>query len=164
MTKNLEDESGEEEEDNQVDNSSASKQVAIDGINILHSNSKHGVTLFSTALMEEMSKKASKGERYMEEDSAGRKESDSSEENEWQEEEKEESYLTANMIMATTQLHLGSNDEESNFQENDIIIRSDDLDLSLQDYASNAQEVLSGEFNAAYIKKYANPKTFLHAL
>jgi hypothetical protein len=43
-------------------------------------------------------------------------------------------------------------------------IRSDDLDLNLQDYASDAQKVSSGEFDAAYIKKYANPKTFLHAL
>ena len=43
-------------------------------------------------------------------------------------------------------------------------IRSYDLDLNLQDYMSNAQEVSSGEFNAAQVKKYANPKTFLHAL
>ncbi len=75
-------------------------------------------------------KKASKGERYMEEDSSGREESDSSKENKWQEEEKEESYLTAKMNMATTQLHLGSDDEGSNFQENDISIYSDNLDLS----------------------------------
>ncbi len=66
--------------------------------------------------------------------------------------------------MATAQLHLGSNDEGSYFQENDIIIRSDDLDWNLQDYASDAQEVLSGEFDAAYVKKYANLKTFLHTL
>jgi hypothetical protein len=65
--------------------------------------------------MEEMSKQASKGERDMGVDSAGREESDSSEENKWQEEEKEEAYLTANMIMATAQLHLGSDDEGSNF-------------------------------------------------
>ncbi len=68
------------------------------------------------------------------------------------------------MKTATAQLHLGSDDEGSNFQENGISIRSDNLDLNLQDYASDAQEVLSGEFNAAYIKKYANSKTFLHAL
>ncbi len=43
-------------------------------------------------------------------------------------------------------------------------ICSEDLDLNSQDYSSNAQEVLSGEFNAAYVKKYANPKTFLRAL
>ena len=70
----------------------------------------------------------------------------------------------ANMNMATAQLHLGSNDEGSNFQENIMSIRSDDLDLNLQDYASNAQEVSSGEFNAAHVKKYANPKIFLQAL
>ena len=114
--------------------------------------------------MEETSKQASEGERDMGVDSAGREESDSSKENEWQEEEKEEAYLTANMNMATAQLHLGSDDEGSDFQENDMIIRSDDSDLNLQDYANNAQEVLSGEFNAAHVKKYANPKTFLHAL
>ena len=43
-------------------------------------------------------------------------------------------------------------------------VPSDDLDLNLQDYASNAQEVSLGEFDAAYIKKYANPKSFLRAL
>ncbi len=101
VTKDSEDKSGKEEEDDKADGSSASKQVAIDGMDILHSNSKHGMTLFSTALMEETSEKASKGERYMEKDSAGREESDSSKENKWQEEEKEKSYLTAKMNMAT---------------------------------------------------------------
>ncbi len=43
-------------------------------------------------------------------------------------------------------------------------IRSNDLDLNLQDYANNAQEVSSGKFDVAFTKKYANPKTFLHAL
>ncbi len=164
VTKDSEDKSGKEDESKEADGSSVSKQVAIDGMDILHSNGKHGAMLFSTALIEEMSKKASKGERYIGVDSAGREESDSSEENVWQEEEKEESYLTAKMNMATAQLHLGSNDEGSDFQENIMSIRSDNLDLNLQDYASDAQEVLSGEFNAAYVKKYANPKTFLHAL
>ncbi len=68
------------------------------------------------------------------------------------------------MNMATAQLYLGSNDKGSDFQENDMSIRSEDLDLNLLNYESNAQEVLSGEFNAAYVKKYVNPKTFLHAL
>jgi hypothetical protein len=43
-------------------------------------------------------------------------------------------------------------------------IRSCGLDLTLQDYVSDAQEVSSGEFDAAFIKKYANLKSFLHAL
>jgi hypothetical protein len=43
-------------------------------------------------------------------------------------------------------------------------IRSSNLDLTLQDYASNTQEVSLGEFDAAFTKKYANPKSFLHAL
>jgi hypothetical protein len=43
-------------------------------------------------------------------------------------------------------------------------ICSNNLDLNLQDYGNDAQEVLLGEFDAAFTKKYANPKTFLHAL
>jgi hypothetical protein len=43
-------------------------------------------------------------------------------------------------------------------------IHSGDLDLNLQDYANNTQEVSLGKFDAAFTKKYANPKTFLHAL
>jgi hypothetical protein len=65
---------------------------------------------------------------------------------------------------AAAQLHLGSNEEGSNYSEDNMSIHSDDLDLNLQDYASNAQEVSSGKFNAAFTKKYANPKSFLHAL
>jgi hypothetical protein len=76
----------------------------------------------------------------------------------------EESYLTAKTNTATTQLNLGSNDKGSNFQENNQSVCSDDLDLHPQYYASNAQEVLLGEFNALYVKMYTNPKTFLHAL
>jgi hypothetical protein len=78
VTKDSEDESGKEEEGKEVDGSSTSKHVASDGMDILHSNGKHRATLFSTALMEETNKKASKGERYMGADSAGREESDSS--------------------------------------------------------------------------------------
>jgi hypothetical protein len=43
-------------------------------------------------------------------------------------------------------------------------IHSSDLNLTLQDYVSNAQEVSLGKFDAAFTKKYANPKSFLHAL
>ncbi len=43
-------------------------------------------------------------------------------------------------------------------------VRSYDLDLSLDEYKSNAQEVSSGEFDAIHSKKYANPTTFRHAL
>jgi hypothetical protein len=32
-------------------------------------------------------------------------------------------------------------------------IRSNDLDLNLQDYANNAQEVLLSKFDAAFTKK-----------
>jgi hypothetical protein len=43
-------------------------------------------------------------------------------------------------------------------------ICSDYLDLNLHNYANKAQEVLLGKFDAAFTKKYTNPKTFLHAL
>jgi hypothetical protein len=95
---------------------------------------------------------------------AGGEESDSSKEKEWQDEEKEESYLTSKMNTATTQLNLNSDDKGSDFQENNVSVQSNNLDLHLQDYASNAQEVSSGEFDASYVKKYANPKNFLRAL
>jgi hypothetical protein len=72
------------------------------------------------------------------------------------------SYLTAKTNMATAQLNLDFDDKGSGFQENGMSVWSDELDLHLQDYASDAQEVLLGEFDAAYVKKYANPKTFLH--
>jgi hypothetical protein len=70
----------------------------------------------------------------------------------------------AKMNTATAQLNLDSNDKGSDFQENNMSVQSNNLDLHLQDYASDAQEVSLGEYDAAYVKKYANPKTFLHAL
>ncbi len=161
MTKDSEDESGKEEEGKEANSSSASKQVAIDGMDILHSNANTG-RCYSKP--HQWRKQVKRQARVRHGSGLRWERSDSSEENKWQEEEKEESYLTAKVNMATTQLHLGSDDEGSNFQENNMSIRSDDLDLNLQDYASNAQEVLSGEFDAAYTKKYANPKNFLHAL
>jgi hypothetical protein len=133
-------------------------------MDILHSDGKHGAMLFATASMEETSELASKGKGDMEEDSASSKKSVSTEEKEWQEEEKETSYLTAKMNVATAQLHLGSNEEGSNYQEDNMSIHSGNLNLTLQDYAGNAQEVSSGKFDAAFTKKYVNPKSFLHAL
>jgi hypothetical protein len=74
----------------------------------------------------------------MEEDSAGSKKSESPKENEWQEEDKT-FHLTAKVTnVASAQLHLGSDEEGSNFQEDNMSIRSDDLDLNLQDYTNNA--------------------------
>ena len=43
-------------------------------------------------------------------------------------------------------------------------IRSHDLDLSLDEYERDAQEVSSGELDATHSKKYLNPTTFGHAL
>ena len=80
--------------------------------------------------MAEMSKQASKDENNMEEDSAEGVESKSTNEAKWQEEDKEESHLTAKMNKATALLHLRSNDEGSNVQESNISIRSNDLDLN----------------------------------
>ncbi len=51
----------------------------------------------------------------MEEDSAGSEKSESTKEKEWQEEENETSHLTVKMNVATAQLHLGSDEEGSNF-------------------------------------------------
>ncbi len=54
--------------------------------------------------------------------------------------------------------------EDSDFQESDMSVRSHDLDLSLDEYKSNAQEVSSGEFDATHSKKYINPTTLRHVL
>ncbi len=84
MTKDLNDESDKEKGDKEADGKSNSKQVTIDGMDILHSNGKHRAMLFSTASMEERSAQAKKegsaGVKTME----GVEESDSSKEKEWQ--------------------------------------------------------------------------------
>jgi hypothetical protein len=146
-----------EEDDAEMEGGSGKNEVGINGMDILHSDGKHGVMLFATASMKETSELASKSEGDMEEDSAISEKSESIKEKEWQEEEKEASYLTAKMNVATARLHLGSNEEGSNYQEDDMSIRSGDLDLTLQDYVSDTQEVSWVEFDAAFTKKYANP-------
>jgi hypothetical protein len=86
--------------------------------------------LFSTASMEETNAQASKDKEKMEEDFAEAEKSTSTEEYEWQDEEKEENYLMAKMNEATAQINLGLEVEEgSDFQENNMSIRSGDLDL-----------------------------------
>ncbi len=164
VTKDSEDKSDEEENDAEVEGGTGKHKVAINGMDILHNDGMHGAMLLTTASMEETSEQESKGEGDMDKDSASSEKSESTKEEEWQEEEKEASCFTARMNVAITHLHLGSNKEGSNYREDDMSICSDDLDLNLQDYASNAQEVSSGEFNEAFTKKYANPKSFLHAL
>ena len=114
-TKDSADNSDEEADDAEGDNSSGINKVAIVRMDILHSNGNQGAMLLTMASMEEMNKQACKGEGNMEEDSAGSKKSESTEENEWQEEEKETSHLTEKMNVATAQLHLSSNEEGSNF-------------------------------------------------
>jgi hypothetical protein len=71
------------------------------------------------------------------------------------------------MKKATTLLQLDSEEEASNdsdFEEDDLSVRSDDLDLQLSDYDGDAQEVSSGKFDARHVKKYATPETFKHVL
>ncbi len=69
-----------------MDGSSNSKQVTIDGMDILHSDGKHKAMLFSTALKEKRSKQVKKeestGEKNMEEVSVRGEESESSKEEE----------------------------------------------------------------------------------
>jgi hypothetical protein len=115
VTKDSEDNLDKEEEDAETDGGSGKNEVMINGIDILHSDGKHGAMLFATASMEETSELVSKGEGDMEEDSASSEKSESTEEKEWQEEEKEASYLTAKMNVATARLHLGSNEEGSDY-------------------------------------------------
>ncbi len=164
FTKDSEDKLDKEEDDAEVDGVTSKHEVAIDGMDILRNNGTHGAMLLTTASMEETSEQESKGKGDMDEDSASNEKSESTEEEEWQEEEKEASCLTARMNVTTAQLQLGSDEEGSNYCKDDMSICSDDLNLNLQDYASDVQEVSSGEFNAAFTKKYANPKSFLHAL
>ncbi len=87
----------------------------------------------------------------------------STEENKWHKERREASTLQANMNTATVQLQVESK-ESSKFLESDMSVPSRDLDLSLDEYKSDTQEVSSGEFNAIHSKKYVNPTTFWHAL
>jgi hypothetical protein len=114
VTKDSEDNLDEEADDAEADDSSGLNEVAIIGMDILHSNGNQGEMLLTMASMEETNKQASKGEGNMEEDSAGSKKLESTEENKWQEEEKETSHLNAKMNVATAQLHIGSDEEGSN--------------------------------------------------
>jgi hypothetical protein len=70
-------------------------------------------------------------------------------------------------VKATTFLQLESDEEASDgsdFREDDLSIHSSNLKLNLSDYEDAADEVSSGEFDANYVMKYANPRTFLHTL
>ncbi len=99
----------------------------------------------------------------MEEDQSAEDRSGSTEENEWHKEGREASTLQANMNTVTVQLQV-ENEEGSKFLESDMIVPSHDLDLSLDEYKGDAQEVSSGEFDAIHSKRYVNPMTFRHAL
>jgi hypothetical protein len=71
------------------------------------------------------------------------------------------------MKKATTCLQLDSEEEASDgspFTEDGLSVRSNNLDLQLSNYNSEAQEVSSGEFDARHVKKYATPEMFKHVL
>jgi hypothetical protein len=164
VTNDSKDRSDDDDED--TNGGSENKQVAIDGMDIVTGNDWQGAMLFSTASMEEESARASKEERNMEEDSKAGTTSKSTDSS-----SKEDtigvSCLTARMEKATTSLQLDSEEEASKgnpFSEDDLSVRSGDLNLQLSDYDSDAQEVSSGEFDARHVKKYATPESFKHVL
>jgi hypothetical protein len=135
-------------------------------MDIVTGNDRQGAMLFSTASMEEESARASKVERNMEEDSKAGTTSESADSSR-KEDAIEVLRLTARMKKATTSLQLDSEEEASkgsSFLEDDLSIRSGDLDLQLSDYNSDAQEVSSGKFDARHVKKYATPELFKHVL
>ncbi len=135
-------------------------------MDIVMGNDGQGAMLFSTASMEEESAQASKEERNMEEDSKARTMSGSADSSR-KEDAIEVLRLTARMKKATTSLQLDSEEEASkgsSFSEDDLSIRSGNLDLQLSGYDSDAQEVSSGEFDARHVKEYATPKLFKHVL
>ncbi len=149
-----------------TDGGSDSKKVAIDRMNIVKGNDGQGAMLFLTASMEEESAHASKEGSNMEEDPEAGAQLESKDSS-WKEGAKEVSHLMAKMKKATTLLQLDSDKEVSDgsdFREDDLSVTSSNLDLNLSDYGDAANEVSSGEFDANYVKKYANPKTFLHTL
>ncbi len=71
------------------------------------------------------------------------------------------------MNYATTLLQLHLDDKEgsnnSNFTDNDMSVRSEDLDINQTNY-KRASKVSSGVFNAEYNKKYKDPMNFLQLL
>jgi hypothetical protein len=135
-------------------------------MDIVTGNDGQGAMLFLTASTEEGSARASTEERNMEEDSKAGTTSESADSLS-KEDVLEVSRLTARMEKATASLQLGSEEEASegsSFSEDDLSVRSGDLDLRLLDYNSDAQEVSSGKFDARHVKKYANPESFKHVL
>jgi hypothetical protein len=100
VTKESDDVLDREEGDDVEEGNSNHQQVAIDGMDIVWGKGK-GAMLFSTAWMEETSAQASKDKEKMEEDVAEAEKSTSTKEHKWQDEEKEEAYLTAKKNKAT---------------------------------------------------------------
>ena len=143
----------------------ALSEEAFDGMDIVEGGAAQAAMLFSRGSMEEASLGASKEGGDME---AGMEESSApSDDSTWKDDIRDVSSLTAKMKMATYLLHVDTDEEGSDgsdFAEDNQSVKSDDLDLDMSDYDSEALEVSSGEFDALYTRKYATPMTFLHTL
>lgn len=140
------------------DGSEGRQELTFDGMEIVKGNDSQAAMIFTTGSMED------KDDGEMEVDIEGSL--PPSDDSTWKD-TREVSSLTAKMKKATSLLQLDNSEEDSNgsdFAENDQSVHSDDLDLDLDNYDSDALEVSSGEFNAHYTRKYATPKTFLHTL
>jgi hypothetical protein len=80
--------------------------------------------------------------------------------------------MNTNMALALVQFNSSledeeegsSGDEEESFNKKDMSIHAGDHDLSTGDYNPNANELLSGIFDAEQSKKYEEPINFLQAL
>ncbi len=140
------------------DGSEGRQELTFDGMEIVKGNDSQAAMTFTTGSMED------KDDGEMEVDIEGSL--PPSDDSTWKD-TREVSSLTAKMKKATSLLQLDNSEEDSNgsdFAENDQSVHSDDLDLDLDNYDSDALEVSSGEFDAHYTRKYATPKTFLHTL
>ena len=140
------------------DGSEGRQELTFDGMEIVKGNDSQAAMTFTTGSMED------KADGVMEVDIEGSL--PPSDDSTWKD-TREVSSLTAKMKKATSLLQLDNSEEDSNgsdFAENDQSVHSDDLDLDLDNYDSDALEVSSGEFDAHYTRKYATPKTFLHTL
>jgi len=152
------------EEDSTDHSSEDGFEVTFDGMDIVTGGDTQKAMLLATASMEEDSNGDNKDDSTSERDP---NEDSPSERSDSTGQEKEVLRLTTKMKTATSLLHLDSEDERSDgsdFGDNDMSVRSGDLDLDSSKYDSDAHEVSSGEFDANYVKKYKDPKTFLHVL
>ena len=162
ITSKVTNESEEKLDNNEVSSEGGSEgrqELTFDGMDIVNGDAAQAAMLFTTGSMED--KEEGNIEADIEESLPPSNNST------WKEDTREVSSLTAKMKTATSLLQLDNNEEDSegsDFAENDQTFFSEDLDLDMANYDSDALEVSSGEFDALYTRKYATPKTFLHTL